>query len=149
MTPELHTFAYDNADQLSSRSVTIGMGSPALVESFNHDNDGNMIARVLDPSGMPATTNYFWDDFDRLTAVEKPDGTTVNVYDSGNLRKKKVRDDGVKLKSFYSGLPTVSEVDGSDAFSYLMGHQLMGFQKGNLELPPRRVGGEGPEFRLG
>ena len=108
-----------------------------------------MTARVLDPSGTPATTNYFWDDFDRLTAVEKPDETTVNVYDSGNLRKKKVRDDGVKLKSFYSGLPTVSEVDGSDAFSYLMGHQLMGFQKGNLELPPRRVGGEGPKFRLG
>ena len=37
----------------------------------------------------------------------------------------------MKLKSFYSGLPTVSEVDGSDAFSYLMGHQLLGFQKGS------------------
>ncbi|MGE0492371.1 MAG: hypothetical protein AB7S38_24370 [Vulcanimicrobiota bacterium] len=58
----------------------------------------------------------------------KPDATTVN---SGNLRKKKVRAAGVKPKSFYSGLPTVSAVDGSDAFSYLRGHQLLGFQKGS------------------
>ncbi|MGE0491287.1 MAG: RHS repeat domain-containing protein [Vulcanimicrobiota bacterium] len=128
---EVHTFAYNKNDELTSRSVAVGGGSSDLVESFSHDNDGNMITRVLDPNGTPTTTKYYWDDFDRLAAVEKPDGTTVNVYDSGNLRKKKVRDDGVKLKSFYSGLPTVSEVDGSDVFSYLMGHQLLGFQKGS------------------
>ena len=96
---EVHTFAYNKNDELTSRSVAVGGGSSDLMETFSHDNDGNMITRVLDPNGTPTTTKYYWDDFDRLAAVEKPDGTTVNVYDSGDLRKKKVRDDGVK--SFY------------------------------------------------
>lgn len=60
---------------------------------------------------------------------ELHDSKVVNLYDAANLRKERVYDDGEKVKSFFSGLPTVNESSASDTFSYLMGHQLMGFEK--------------------
>lgn len=63
------------------------------------------------------------------------DSKVVNLYDYQDLRKERVFDSGEKVKSFFSGLPTVNESSSNgNSFSYLMGHQLMGFedQSGNF-----------------
>lgn len=96
------------------------------VETFTFDADGNMTSRTVGSD----VTSYSWDDFDRLIAVEKPDDSkVVNLYDSGGLRKERVFDDGEKVKSFFSGLPTVNESSSNgNSFSYPIGHQLLGFE---------------------
>ncbi len=127
---EVHTYTYNTADEILTRSVAVGGGGATLTDTFNHDDDGNMIARTVDPGGQnEATTLYHWDDKDKLYAIETPSKKVVNLYDSGGQRKKRVGDDGVKLKSFYSGLPTLSESSSSgDSFSWVMAHGVAGFE---------------------
>lgn len=129
-------YLYNDGDEITKRqssstfqSRTAGDYSDA--ETFQHDNDGNMIARTVDPGGQnEATTLYFWDDRDKLMAIETPSGKVVNTYDPGGQRKLRVGDDGVKLESFYSGLPTLSETSSEgDSFSWIMAHGLAGFEK--------------------
>ena len=57
---QTHTYQYDFADRILSRSVN---GTPS--ETFTHDSDGNMIARVA--GGL--TTHYTWDSSDKLTSI--------------------------------------------------------------------------------
>lgn len=122
------TYEYDESDNVESR--TLAGSSDA--ETFTLDDDGNMTSRTVGSD----VTSYSWDDFDRLIAVEKPDDSkVVNPYDSGSLRKERVFDNGEKVKSFLSGLPTSNESSSNgNSFSYLVGHQLMGFedQSGNF-----------------
>ena len=128
---EVHTYTYNTADEILTRSVAIGGGSATLVETFIHDDDGNMTARTMDPGGQnEATTLYHWDDKDKLYAIETPSKKVVNLYGPSGQRKKRVGDNGVKLESFYSGLPTISETSSSgDSFSWIMAHWLAGFEK--------------------
>ncbi|MCW5869375.1 MAG: hypothetical protein KIS61_19105 [Candidatus Eremiobacteraeota bacterium] len=39
---DVWTYGYDLADQIASRSFTPFGGSPAVVESYSHDHDGNI-----------------------------------------------------------------------------------------------------------
>ena len=76
---ELWEYSYDLADQLESITVTVDAGSPTLVESFESDEDGNMLTR--DKGGV--VTEYRWDSQNRLTQV-KVDGDVVvrSIYDA-------------------------------------------------------------------
>lgn len=131
---EVHTYTYDDADQILTRSITVGLGSPDLVESFEHNDDGMMTLRTL--AATSATTEYVWNDSDRLIQIKKqPSGdVTANKYDSGGIRKQKVDKDRTKLKSFYSGLPTVNEYSTQRGAAtvptqWVLGHQVLGFDK--------------------
>ncbi|MBI3929965.1 MAG: RHS repeat-associated core domain-containing protein [Armatimonadetes bacterium] len=128
---ELHAYTYDVADQISERRV-----NGVLKETFTHDADGNMIARVLNPGGQnEETVTMTWNDFDSLVRWEKqPAGTSeMHSYDSGGIRKSKMGTDGVKVEFKYSGLPVLGEKrDPSGTpteWAYIHGHQVMGFQK--------------------
>ena len=76
---ELWEYSYDLADQLESITVTVDAGSPTLLESFESDEDGNMLTR--DKGGV--VTEYRWDSQNRLTQV-KVDGDVVvrSIYDA-------------------------------------------------------------------
>ncbi|MGE0494499.1 MAG: RHS repeat-associated core domain-containing protein [Vulcanimicrobiota bacterium] len=83
------------------------------------------------------TIAYRWDDQDNLirVAFSPADTKVLHTYDAGGIRKAKILDDETVTESFYSGLPTLNEVEtpavGSPVeFNYLMGHQLMGFESG-------------------
>ncbi len=109
----------------AQRSEYLSTARRGAGQTFTRDQDGNMTSRTVGSD----VTSYSWDDLDRLIAVEKPDDSkVVDLYDTGGLRKERVFDDGEKVKSFFSGLPTASEsTSNGDSFSYLI--QLLGFEK--------------------
>ncbi len=81
------------------------------------------------PSLKAGLSKFVFDDKDKLYAIETPDKKVVNLYGPSGQRKKRVGDDGVKLKSFYSGLPTLSESSSEgDSFSWIMAHGVAGFE---------------------
>ncbi|MGE0493337.1 MAG: RHS repeat domain-containing protein [Vulcanimicrobiota bacterium] len=105
------------------------------VETFAYDDDGNMTLRT--DAATSDTIAYRWDDQDNLirVAFSPADTKVLHTYDAGGIRKAKILDDETVTESFYSGLPTLNEVEtpavGSPVeFNYLMGHQLMGFESG-------------------
>jgi RHS repeat-associated protein len=103
-------------------------GEFVSVETFVTDEDGNMVSR----NTTAGTVSYDWDDLNNLLAVKLDSGeVTQNLYDAGSIRKEKVRDNEERIKSFYSGLPTTNETstNSNSNVSYLMGHQLMGFER--------------------
>ncbi len=128
-----YRYVYNDADELEKVQEATGgdfesrtPGDYSDVETFTFDADGNMTSRTVGSD----VTSYEWSDFNSLIAVEHPNGDkVVNLYDSGGLRKERVFDDGEKVKSFFSGLPTANESSSNgNSFSYLVGHQLMGFE---------------------
>ncbi|MBI4516444.1 MAG: RHS repeat protein [Deltaproteobacteria bacterium] len=135
-----HRYTYDVADQISKRQEgPLGSrtaGDYTDKETFTHNADGNMIARVLNPGGSEVTTTYTYNDFDSLVRWEQqPAGTSAShSYDAGRIRKSKIGTDGVNLEFKHSGLPVVSEKrDPSGTpteWAFIIGDQVLGFQKG-------------------
>ncbi|MBX3169377.1 MAG: RHS repeat-associated core domain-containing protein [Candidatus Eremiobacteraeota bacterium] len=123
---DVWTYGYDLADQIASRSFTPFGGSPAVVESYSHDHDGNMIARTQ--SGV--TTTYDWNDFNRLRQVAVG-GTPVETtsYDHEGIRRLKVDGAGAS-KSFSSGAMSLCDTRPSGPVSFVQGHQLLGLEQG-------------------
>jgi RHS repeat-associated protein len=119
-------YGYDLADQISSKSFKPFGGSAALVESYTHDDDGNMIARTQ--SGV--TTTYDWNTFNRLRQVAVG-GTLVETtsYDHEGIRRLKV-DGGGSSKSFSSGAMSLCDTRPSGPVSFVQGHQLLGLEQG-------------------
>lgn len=120
------TYGFDLADQISSRSFTPSGGSTALVESYVHDDDGNMISRTQ--SGV--TTTYDWNTFNRLRQVAV--GSTVSEttsYDHQGIRRLKVDGSG-SSKSFSSGAMSLCDSRPSGAVSFVQGHQILGLEQG-------------------
>ncbi|MGE0495940.1 MAG: RHS repeat domain-containing protein [Vulcanimicrobiota bacterium] len=135
-----YRYLYDAADQITKVQVTSTFqsrtpGDFSDQETFDHDLDGNMTLRT--DAATSDTIAYRWDDQDNLirVAFSPADTKVLHTYDAGGIRKAKILDDETVAESFYSGLPTLNEVEtptvGSPVeFNYLMGHQLMGFESG-------------------
>lgn len=126
------TYVYNLADEITERWV-----DQVLTETFVHDKDGNMVSRVLDPGGAEVTTNYKFDEWDRLVCIEtKSDGTVLSRqrsrYDSGNIRKSKTTKGGPTTTFRYSGMTVANEtVSGQSptTTSFFSGHQVVGFER--------------------
>lgn len=112
-----HDFTYDDANQIVARKLGV-----TVLESYEHDQDGNMIARTA--SGV--TTQYRWSDKNRLLD-RKVAGVSAerHKYDAGGIRESK--NDGTKY--FSSGDVSVADMRPSSVpVSYFQGHQLLGME---------------------
>ncbi|MBT9581905.1 RHS repeat protein [bacterium] len=127
LVSELWEYSYDLADQLESITVTVGAGSPVLVESFTPDEDGNVLSR--DKGGV--VTEYQWDTMNRLRQV-KVDGDVVvrSLYDAEGIRRLSKDDSGDQSKFFSSGGMSLADQRASGPVSFMQGHQLLGAQQG-------------------
>ena len=114
---QTHTYQYDFADRILSRSVN---GTPS--ETFTHDSDGNMIARVA--GGL--TTHYTWDSSDKLTSIQKSSFQQTYRYDSQGIRKSK----GADTRYFSSGAASLADLLPTNSISYIQGHQILGLLQG-------------------
>lgn len=93
-----------------------------VLETYTHDQDGNMITRVT--GGV--TTQYRWNDKNRLVE-RKVAGVSSErqKYDAGGIRESK--NDGTKY--FSSGAVSVADLRPSSIpVSYFQGHQLLGME---------------------
>ena len=125
---ETYRSSYDFADNITLLEKKVGSGSYAALETFTSDFDGNLKTRV---SGG-VTTTYVWDDFNRLAAISTSDGSKkqTNTFGVSGFRRKKKDKDGVETTEYAAGLATaVSKATAGDTITYLMGHQIMGFER--------------------
>ena len=124
---ETFSYSFDDADNILSISKTIGTGSPSVIETFTSDADGNLKTRI---SGG-VTTTYVWDDFNRLAAISTSDGSKKQSHTfgvSGFRRKKKDKND-VETTEYAESLTTAVAKNSAETVTYLMGHQILGFER--------------------
>ena len=115
---QTYHFTYDDANQLVNRKL-----DTTVLETFDHDDDGNMIARSVVGGD---TTTYRWGDHNQLLE-RKRNGTTQDRfhYDAGGIRESKK--DGPQY--FSSGSVSISDMRPSNVpVSYFQGHQLLGME---------------------
>jgi len=116
---DLHEYsvaAHDLADQIQDRSL-----NSTVVETFTHDDDGNMISRTL--VAGPDTTDYRRNDDDQLTRIQLPTSAEeVYRYDADGIRK--YTDNTTSY--FSSGGTSVAETNPGGNVSYIQGHVLLG-----------------------
>ena len=139
-----YRYEVDDADNLTELHLTAGTDPEVLIETFEHDADGNMISRTNELTDEVIT--YGWDDFNKLvkvgSAISSVPTSTVkesNRYDLKGIRRwKKDKSDNTS-NEFAAGISTVASKaasSGSSAptVSYLMGHQLLGAEvNGNFQ----------------
>lgn len=114
---DTHTYKYDFADRITSRLL-----NSSTVESFSHDDDGNMIART---SGR-VTTAYSWDSFDKLTSITKSSFSENYRYDYEGIRKSKGSD-----TRYFSSVASLVDLKTTNSTSFIRGEQLLGMRQGN------------------
>ena len=123
---ETLTYEFDKADNLLNIKQQIGSGSISTIETFGADDDGNMTERTK--SGV--TTTYAWDDFNRLIVVAASDASKdqKHVFGTNGFRRKKKDKNDVETVEYAPALETSVEKRSSDTVTYLLGHQLLGFE---------------------
>jgi RHS repeat-associated protein len=114
---DTHTYRYDFADRILERLV-----DSTPTETFEHDADGNMIARTFGG----ATTYYKWDNSDKLTSIKRVSFDESYQYDTEGLRKSK----GEDARYVSSGALSLADQLPSNSISYIQGHQLLGMLQG-------------------
>jgi RHS repeat-associated protein len=114
---DTHTYRYDFADRILERLV-----DSTPTETFEHDADGNMIARTFGG----ATTYYKWDNSDKLTSIKRVSFEESYQYDTEGLRKSK----GEDARYVSSGALSLADQLPSNSISYIQGHQLLGMLQG-------------------
>ena len=114
---QTHSYTFDFADRILTRSV-----NGSLVESFNHDKDGNMTDRTL--AGV--TTKYQWDSSNKLTSIQKGAFQEKYLYDSGGVRKSR----GSDTRYFSSGSASLSDLRPTNSISFIQGDQIRGMRYG-------------------
>ena len=114
---ETYNFTYDDANQLVNRKL-----GTTTVETFDHDDDGNMIARTAGA----VTTEYIWSHKNELLERKVSSVSAGKMkYDAGGIRESK--NDGTQY--FSSGSVSVADMRPSNVpVSYFQGHQLLGME---------------------
>ncbi|MFA5508657.1 MAG: RHS repeat-associated core domain-containing protein, partial [Vulcanimicrobiota bacterium] len=124
------------SDQLEEVLVssTVGERNPAnfsSFESFEHDDDGNLTARIITATGEEVT--FVWDDFDRLKRVQSDQNGRMQDarYGVDGLRKRKLDKSGQNSVEYGLGISTSASVPGTVSStaprtSYIMGHMIVG-----------------------
>ncbi|MFA5505286.1 MAG: RHS repeat-associated core domain-containing protein, partial [Vulcanimicrobiota bacterium] len=124
------------SDQLEEVLVssTVGERNPAnfsSFESFEHDDDGNLTARIITATGEAIT--FVWDDFDRLKRVESDQNGRMQDarYGVDGLRKRKLDKSGQNSVEYGVGISAAASIPGTVSsnaprISYIMGHMILG-----------------------
>lgn len=129
-------YGYDDADQITTMEKrNRSTNALILTETFGSDDDGNVISRFNDDTGV--TISYGWDSFNKLVAVSSSnssgptnDAKQENSYLANGFRRKKKAKSGAVTTEYSAGLSTAMAKVGSDPISYIQGHHILGFEKG-------------------
>ncbi|MBT9586995.1 RHS repeat protein, partial [bacterium] len=125
VTTEAWTYQVDLADQLQSRSVSIGGGPPTVAETFVSDPDGNMESRTAGA----VTTDYVWNTLNqkvKRTVNGTPQERTS--YDVEGVRR--LEKDGTTSKYYSAGATSLADTRPSGPVSFLQGSMLLGVEAG-------------------
>ncbi len=129
-----YVYSYGAADNITSRQKKVG-GTTEFTETFGVDDDGNVIWRERPVDGDPFRITYQWDDFNKLVAVGSTlDGIPTNdvkqesLYGTNGFRRRKKDKNGTFTLEYADGLAT-AVAKSTSTVTYLMGHQLMGFER--------------------
>ena len=119
------TYSYNEADDITERFLDIGSG-PVSVENFNSDDDGNLISRTS--GGI--TTSYNYTDFNRLDSIEVGATTKqTNAFWVNGFRRKKKDENNNESTEYSAALATAVAKTQTESYTYLMGHQILGFER--------------------
>jgi len=127
---ESFVYSYDDADNILSRTKSTNNVTD-FVESFVHDEDGNMTSRSRSDTGEVISIK--WDDFDRMMRISSSTEGRLqdNRYDVNGLRSRKLDKNGNSSLEYDVGISTTSLRPASQAsqtpeISYLSGHLMLG-----------------------
>jgi RHS repeat-associated protein len=130
----VYTYTVDDADSLLTLSSQQGSDPVVLIESFTHDEDGNMTTRTDEITNE--VISFDWDDFDRLLRVSSDVSGRKqdNRYHTEGLRKRKLDINDDCSNEYAAGIATAASKaatmgSSSPTISYVMGHQLLGYEE--------------------
>jgi RHS repeat-associated protein len=132
-----YEFTFDEASNIKTRQQTNPI-SLNFTENFTPDDDGNVLTRTKLVGGDTHQIVYEWDDFNKLVSVAASlNGSPAaepkqeNTYSVSGFRKQKVKKDGTAVTEYSEGLTTAVARSQAKTYSYIHGHQIMGFTDEN------------------
>ena len=100
--------AIDKAGNKAEKSITLKLVAMRSI-AYSYDDNGNLVSKV---SGAN-TTDYSWDNENRLTVVRYQDGTEDAYTYDGAGKRIRTSEDGNVTKYLYDGLNVIIEQDNS------------------------------------
>ena len=82
----VHTYTYDTLGQVENMTVSDGAGKELSKLSYTYDLAGNKLTSNETVDGKESQTRFTYDDHNRLTKLEGPDGTITYTYDKNGNR---------------------------------------------------------------
>ena len=80
------TYTYDTLGQVENMTVSDGAGKELSKLSYTYDLAGNKLTSTETVDGRESQTRFTYDDHNRLTKLEGPDGTITYTYDQNGNR---------------------------------------------------------------
>ena len=122
---QILTYSYNESDDITERFLDTGSG-PVLMETFGSDDDGNLTSRTA--GGV--TTSYNYTDFNRLQSITVGATTKqTNTFGVNGFRRKKKDENDNETTEYAAGLATAVAKAQAETYTYLMGPQLLGFER--------------------
>ena len=82
----VHTYTYDTLGQVENMTVSDASGKELSKLSYTYDLAGNKLTSTETVDGKESQTRFTYDDHNRLTKLEGPDGTITYTYDKNGNR---------------------------------------------------------------
>ena len=82
----VHTYTYDTLGQVENMTVSDASGKELSKLSYTYDLAGNKLTSNETVDGKESQTRFTYDDHNRLTKLEGPDGTITYTYDKNGNR---------------------------------------------------------------
>lgn len=82
----VHTYTYDTLGQVENMTVSDASGKELSKLSYTYDLAGNKLTSTETIDCKESQTRFTYDDHNRLTKLEGPDGTITYTYDKNGNR---------------------------------------------------------------
>ena len=133
------TYTYDSSADVELTQMTDPSGK---VTTYGYDSNGNLTTETYDPSSSDQVTTFTYDQSNRLTSVDLPDGTTVSyTYDANDDQTSTTVTTGgaspttTVVNNIYVGGKLTQQTDGNGnllaTFTYNAAGEPVSVQVGN------------------